>query len=293
MPTNAQRRETAKRKLERQLERRAQRAKRQRILTVVGAMVALAVGAALIASFVLQDSKDSSTATASSTTPTTAAPVTAAARGGDGQLPVFKAPADLGANCQYPAAQRASREVDPPNSGKVPTDPATISVSMSTDQGNIGLLLNNAEAPCTVNSFASLAQKGFFDDTVCHRLTTAESLGVLQCGDPSGTGSGGPGYQFANEYPTNQYPKGDPALQDAVLYPRGTLAMANSGPDTNGSQFFLVYRDSELPPNYTVFGTIDATGLETLDKIAAGGVAGGGKDGKPATEVTVKSILLD
>jgi len=293
VPTNAQRRETAKRKLERQLERRAQRAKRQRILTVVGAMVALAVGAALIASFVLQGSKDSSTATASSTTPTTAAPVTAAARGGDGQLPVFKAPADLGANCQYPAAQRASREVDPPNSGKVPTDPATISVSMSTDQGNIGLLLNNAEAPCTVNSFASLAQKGFFDDTVCHRLTTAESLGVLQCGDPSGTGSGGPGYQFANEYPTNQYPKGDPALQDAVLYPRGTLAMANSGPDTNGSQFFLVYRDSELPPNYTVFGTIDATGLETLDKIAAGGVAGGGKDGKPATEVTVKSILLD
>ncbi len=294
VPTNEQRRETAQRKLERQLQSRAQRAKRQRILTVVGAMTALAVGAALIATVVLKDDKGASTASTSSSAETTsAAPATPAARGGEGQLPAFKAPAELGANCQYPAAQQASKKVDPPNSGKVPTDPATISVSMSTDQGNIGLLLNNAEAPCTVNSFASLAQKGFFDDTVCHRLTTAAGLGVLQCGDPSGTGSGGPGYQFANEYPTNQYPKNDPALQNAVLYPRGTLAMANAGSDTNGSQFFLVYKDSKLPPNYTVFGTIDETGLATLDKIAESGVAGGGEDGKPATEVKVKSVLLD
>jgi peptidyl-prolyl cis-trans isomerase B (cyclophilin B) len=116
---------------------------------------------------------------------------------------------------------------------------------------------------------------------------------VLQCGDPSGTGGGGPGYKFANEYPTNQYPKGDPALQKPVLYPRGTLAMANAGPDTNGSQFFLVYKDSQLPPNYTVFGSIDAQGLATLDKIAEAKVAGGGDDGAPATEVTVKSVLLD
>jgi peptidyl-prolyl cis-trans isomerase B (cyclophilin B) len=221
------------------------------------------------------------------------APTTTAPRGGDGQLPAFKAAADLGANCQYPAAQKASRQVDAPKSGKVPTDPATISVSMSTEQGNIGLILNNAEAPCTVNSFASLAQKGYFNDTICHRLTTSTALGVLQCGDPSGTGSGGPGYQFGNEYPTNQYPTNDPALQKAVLYPRGTLAMANAGPNTNGSQFFLVYKDSQLPPGYTVFGTIDGTGLATLDKIAQGGVAGGGQDGKPATEVKVKSVLLD
>ena len=173
------------------------------------------------------------------------------------------------------------------------TPPATISVSMSTDQGNIGLVLNNAEAPCTVNNFASLAQKGYFDDTVCHRLTTAPDLGVLQCGDPAGTGAGGPGYQFANEYPTNQYSKDDPALGKPVLYPRGALAMANAGPDTNGSQFFLVYKDSKLPPNYTVFGTIDSTGLATLDKIAKDGVAGGAQDGSPATPVTVKSVLLD
>ena len=78
---------------------------------------------------------------------------------------------------------------------------------------------------------------------------------MLQCGDPKGDGTGGPGYQFANEYPTNQYLPDDPALSQPLVYPRGTLAMANAGPGTNGSQFFIVYKDSQLPPNYTVFGT--------------------------------------
>jgi peptidyl-prolyl cis-trans isomerase B (cyclophilin B) len=291
VPSNEERRETAKLNLERQLQSRAQADKQRRILTVVGALAAIATAAGAIFMFVLKD-KDSDIPTAAVTT--AAEPTTPAPRGGEGQLPAFKAAADLGANCQYPAgSQKASKAVDAPKTGKVPTDPATISVSMSTDQGNIGLVLNNAEAPCTVNSFASLAQKGFFNDTICHRLTTAPSLGVLQCGDPAGTGGGGPGYTFANEYPSNQYPKNDPALQNPVLYPRGTLAMANAGADTNGSQFFLVYKNSQLPPGYTVFGTIDATGLATLDKIAQGGVAGGSADGKPATEVKVKSVLLD
>ena len=279
MPTNAERREAAQQKLEQQLERRAQQERRQRILTVVGAMLTIAVGAAAIVFFVTKgDKKDQPSAAPTSSTSAAPSAPTQLVRGGPGQLPEFKAPADLGVNCQYPASGPKSKDVTAPNAGKVPTDPATISVSMATDQGNIGLILNNAEAPCTVNSFASLAQKGFFDDTVCHRLTTANELGVLQCGDPSATGSGGPGYSFANEYPTNQYAKDDPAL---------------TKPDTNGSQFFLVYKDSKLPPGYTVFGTIDATGLATLDKIAKAGVAGGGEDGKPATEVKVKSILLD
>ena len=296
MSTNAERRETAKRELERQLERRAQQDRRQRILTVIAAMTTMAAGAAAIAFFAFKgDQKPATSDSVAGSSPAPAAPGTPTelTRGGPDQLPAFKAPADLGANCQYPAAGQKAKDVTPPNTGKVPTDPATISVSMSTDQGNIGLVLNNAEAPCTVNSFASLAQKGYFDDTVCHRLTTAPDLGVLQCGDPTANGSGGPGYSFANEYPTNQFDKADPALGKPVLYPRGALAMANAGPDTNGSQFFLVYKDSKLPPNYTVFGTIDSTGLTTLDKIAEAGVAGGGVDGKPATEVKVKSVLLD
>jgi peptidyl-prolyl cis-trans isomerase B (cyclophilin B) len=209
-------------------------------------------------------------------------------------LPAFKPSANLGANCQYPPSpEPASKPVKPPRSGKVPTDPAQVSVSMVTNQGNVGLLLANNESPCTVNSFASLAQQRFFDGTQCHRLTTSPTLGVLQCGDPKGDGTGGPGYQFANEYPTDQFPPDNPALHQPVVYPRGTLAMANSGPNTNGSQFFMVYKDSELPPEYTVFGTIQQDGLATLDKIAKAGVAGGGEDGPPATEVTIKSVRLD
>jgi peptidyl-prolyl cis-trans isomerase B (cyclophilin B) len=295
VPTNEQRRATAKRKLERQLERRAQQEKRRRLFIVIGGVVAIVVAAALVATFVLTNKDDKTTSASSTSTSATAdAGGPSAAPPSTGGLPPFKASANLGANCQYPATpEPASKKVDPPHTGKVPTTPATVTASMSTNQGNLGLNLDNAKAPCTVNSFASLAQKGFFNDTPCHRLTTSPSLSVLQCGDPTGQGTGGPGYQFANEYPTDQYPEGDPALQQPVTYPRGTLAMANAGPGTNGSQFFLVYKDSQLPPNYTAFGTIDATGLATLDKIAAAGVDGGGQDGKPATAVQIKSILLD
>ncbi|MCV7283324.1 peptidylprolyl isomerase [Mycolicibacterium flavescens] len=289
MPTNEQRRATAKRKLERQLERRAEQARKRRLYTIIGSAVgAVVVIAAVVATVVItnRDSEGSQNAAATSTPePGSSQP---------GGLPAFAAPAGLGENCQYPAsAEEASKEVNPPRTGKVPTDPAEVSVSMSTDQGNIGLVLDNAKAPCTVNSFASLAQQGYFDNTPCHRLTTADSLKVLQCGDPTGEGTGGPGYSFANEYPTNQYQPDDPKLQEAVTYPRGTLAMANAGPNTNGSQFFLVYQDSQLPPKYTAFGTIDETGLATLDKIAESGVEGGAQDGPPAPPVQVKSILLD
>ena len=291
MPTNEQRRATAKRKLERQLERRAEKARKRRIYTIIGSTVAALVVIGAVVATVVITNKDSGTETASASTTTSTTPAGPPA---PGALPPFAAPAGLGQDCQYPAsAEKASKETQAPRTGQVPTDPAQISASMATNQGDIGLMLDNGKSPCTVNSFASLANSGYFNETPCHRLTTSESLSVLQCGDPTGAGTGGPGYQFANEYPTNQYQPDDPALQQPVLYPRGTLAMANAGPGTNGSQFFLVYKDSMLPPNYTVFGTIDETGLATLDKIAAGGVAGGGQDGKPATDVQVKSIQLD
>ena len=293
MPTNEQRRATAKRKLERQLERRAAKERKRRIYLIVGSTVAaIAVIGAVVATVVITN-RDSGSQTASAATTTSASP-TSEAPSGPGQLPAFAAPANLGANCQYPASpDKASKPINPPRAGKVPTDPAQVSASMSTNQGNIGLQLDNAKSPCTVNSFASLAQQGFFNDTPCHRLTTSEGLAVLQCGDPTGQGTGGPGYQFDNEYPTSQFQPDDPKLQQPVVYPRGTLAMANAGPGTNGSQFFLVYKDSKLPPNYTVFGTIDQTGLATLDKIAAAGTADGGHDGKPKNDVQIKSILLD
>ncbi|AEV75932.1 peptidyl-prolyl cis-trans isomerase (rotamase) - cyclophilin family [Mycolicibacterium rhodesiae NBB3] len=290
MPTNEQRRATAKRKLDRQLERRAAKERKRRLFTIIGSVVGVVVVAAAVATTVIltRDDSDNQNTAATSTPPTSAAPA------GDGALPAFVAPAGLGDNCQYPATpDKASKPVKPPRAGKVPTEPAQVSASMETNQGDIGLMLDNGKSPCTVNSFASLANQGFFKDTTCHRLTTSDSLSVLQCGDPTAQGTGGPGYQFANEYPTNQYQPDDPKLQEPVLYPRGTLAMANAGPGTNGSQFFLVYKDSQLPPNYTVFGTIDETGLATLDKIAAAGTTDGAPDGKPKSDVKITSLMLD
>jgi peptidyl-prolyl cis-trans isomerase B (cyclophilin B) len=208
-------------------------------------------------------------------------------------LPTFKPPATLGSNCQYPATtEKASKPNTLPQQGRRATTPATIAATIVTNDGPIGLQLDNAKAPCTVNSFVSLAKQGYFDGTPCHRLTTSQVLGVLQCGDPTGLGTGGPGYRFPNEYPTNQYKLTDPALTALALYPRGSLVMANTGPGTNGSQFYLVYQDSQLPPTYTLFGTVDATGLATVGQIAAAGVQDGSDDGKPATGVTITSVQV-
>jgi peptidyl-prolyl cis-trans isomerase B (cyclophilin B) len=274
VPTNEQRRATAKRKLDRQLEKRAAKAKRQRTFTIAGAVVGVIVLVGAIAWSVVYFTKDDDKAVTSTNA---------------------SGPAGPAADCAYPTGGTPAKPANPPKTadGKVPTDPAQISVSVETTQGNIGLQLDNAKAPCATNSFLSLASQKYFDDTPCHRLTSNPGLAVLQCGDPTGTGSGTPGYSFADEYPATQYPPGDPAAEKPMLYPRGTIAMANSGPASNGSQFFLVYKDSQLPPKYTMFGTIDQTGLATLDKIAAGGIQGGGDDGKPKLDVKLKTVQQD
>ena len=300
MPTDKQRRATAKRKLERQLERRAKQARRRTILTITAgaAVVILVAGLAVWTVFFKNSSHPTSTAssaTSSVAPPTPSTPPTAAPQAG--VLPPFKPPADLGANCQYQPTpnEPAAKKVDPPRTGRIDTNPPNdrVSMSIATNQGPIGVMLNNAQAPCTVNSFVSLAQKGYFNDTHCHRLTTGPTLFVLQCGDPKGDGTGGPGYQFANEYPTNQYAPDDPALNQAVIYPRGTLAMANAGAGSNGSQFFIVYKDSELPPGYTIFGKVDDKDMGVLDKIAQAGTVDGKPDGKPKTDVTITSARVD
>lgn len=284
--TNAERRASARHKLKQEMDHRAEQTRRRRLIlvgTTVAAIVVIAAVAGILEITSRQQANDGASATASlsaSTVPSEAA----------GSLPTFTAAAGLGANCQYPpSSQPASKEVKPPRTGKVPADPSQVSASLVTNRGHIGLLLENNESPCTVNNFASLSQQGYFNNTRCHRLT----LSILQCGDPSADGTGGPGYQFANEYPTDQYPAGDWALHRPVVYPRGTLAMANAGPGTNGSQFFLVFKDTPLPPEYTIFGTIQQDGLETLDSIAKSGIAKGGEDGPPAEEVTITSAQLD
>ena len=149
--------------------------------------------------------------------------------------------------------------------------------------------MDRAKAPCATNAISELAKSGYYDDTACHRMTSG-ALNVLQCGDPTGSGSGGPGFSFADEYPTDEVDEKD--AQNPVIYPRGSVAMANSGPDTNGSQFFLNYDDSELAPSYTYFATISDEGMKTMDKIAKAGVEGGQPDGKPAEEVKIKKATV-
>jgi peptidyl-prolyl cis-trans isomerase B (cyclophilin B) len=183
--------------------------------------------------------------------------------------------------CDYPTdGQDPAREVEAPDAEAQAE--GTIPATITTNFGDIGLTLDAASTPCTVNSFVSLAEQGFYDDTPCPRIGDQEGFGILQCGDPTGTGAGGAGYSFADE------------LSGDETYPAGTLAMANAGPDTNGSQFFLVFRDSQFPPSYTVFGTIDEAGLKTIDAIAAEGndgahPAGGGT---PNKDVTIEKVTV-
>ncbi|WP_053545048.1 peptidylprolyl isomerase [Corynebacterium deserti] len=188
--------------------------------------------------------------------------------------------------CEYPDSGEASKEVSKPSTDNVSAT-GTVTVNLETSQGNIGMELDRTVAPCTVNAIEHMAAEGYYDDTVCHRITTS-GIYVLQCGDPSGTGAGGPGFSFANEYPTDEATD----LNTPVIYERGTIAMANAGADTNGSQFFLNYEDSPLASNYTYFGQISDEGLETLDAIAEKGAEGGASDGAPAEEVRIESATV-
>jgi peptidyl-prolyl cis-trans isomerase B (cyclophilin B) len=181
-------------------------------------------------------------------------------------------------SCDYPGdAAGAAKPVDPPPAQ--PTATGEVPVTISTTVGDLNATLDADSAPCTVNSFLSLAEQGYFDDTPCHRMTTA-GIYVLQCGDPSGTGTGGPGYSFADE------------LTGAETYGPGTLAMANAGPNTNGSQFFIVYGDSPLDPNYTVFGHVDDDAVATVTDVADKGVDNANQpgDGHPKQAVTIQSV---
>ncbi|WP_338694444.1 peptidylprolyl isomerase [Streptomyces sp. Q6] len=169
---------------------------------------------------------------------------------------------------------------------------AKYTFTLKTNRGAMAIAMDAAKTPHTVNSFKYLADKGFFDKTKCHRLTT-EGIYVLQCGDPEGTGAGGPGYTIPDE---NLKALGKAGKDGSVTYPAGTVAMANTGQaHTGGSQFFLVYKDSKLPPSYTPFGTLDAAGLTAVKDVAKSGVAAGGQsasDGAPKKGVDVTTATV-
>lgn len=191
------------------------------------------------------------------------------------------APTASTTECEYvEGGEPPAKEIDLPDA-EAPEE-GTVDATMTTSIGDVTMSLDAEAAPCTVNSFVSLAEQGYFDQTQCHRIAT--SISILQCGDPTASGFGGPGYSFADE------------LTGDETYTRGTLAMANSGPDTNGSQFFVLYGDAPgLPAAYTVFGTVDGATVKAITGAAQSGTddANAPGDGAPVTEIAIESVTID
>ncbi|HEY5396685.1 MAG TPA: peptidylprolyl isomerase [Trebonia sp.] len=178
---------------------------------------------------------------------------------------------------------------------------AAYTASINTNLGPIKIDLANSKATCTVNSFAHLASDDFWNNSQCHRLSTSGGLYMLQCGDPTAKasqklscstatlGTGGPGYDFASEnLPTA-------GSSGSVTYKAGTVAMANGGGATNGSQFFLVFKNTTLGPDYTPFGTI-TSGLDILQNVAKAGTSctyAGAGGGVPKEKVIIDSVSIN
>jgi len=228
---------------------------------VIRTVLALLLGAALLSAC------SSITDTPTTTTRTTSKASIAAAAPGT-------------VNCTYTVASTPSKPVDPPSGADVPAT-GTVAAVITTNEGPITITMDRSKTPCTINSFLSLAQQKYYDATACHRLVTS-GMFILQCGDPTGTGTGGPGYTFRDEtYATD-------------TFPAGTVAMANAGANTNGSQFFLVYGNTGLPPKYTVFGHMDSAGIAVVAKIAKDGQDGSNSasDGKPNNPAKILTVTV-
>lgn len=267
-------RKLARERMLRQQARRANRARRSRQITMISVVCLVVVGLGVGGFFLFSQPGTTSNAAASASASPSS---TASATPTPSATPALaKEPAKT---CSYPTSGTASRKVSKP-----PAKPdwrASYQATIHTNRGDVVIDLLNSKATCTVNSFVSLAGQKYFNKTGCHRITTVSPLYVLQCGDPTGTGSGGPGYKFNDENLTG------------AKYTAGTLAMANAGADTNGSQFFLVYKNSTLSPNYTPFGKV-VKGLGIIQNVAKAGSdnANGTGDGHPKEKVEIESVTI-
>jgi len=257
----------------RQQARRAQRARRARQTSIIVVVCLVVAGLGVGGFFLFSQPTTSSSAAASATASATA---TASAGATVSAAPV----AEPAKSCAYTTSGTPARKV-----GQPPAKPdwqASYQATIRTNRGDVVIDLLNSKATCTVNSFVYLAAKDYFSNTICHRLTTSSPLYVLQCGDPTGTGTGGPGYEFASENLAG------------AKYTAGTLAMVNTGqPDSNGSQFFIVYKNSTLAPSYTPFGTV-VKGLGIIQNVAKAGIvnASAPGDGHPKEKVVIESVTI-
>ena len=282
MPTNKQRREAARRHLERQLARRQEQQRSNRRRNLVASIAAGIVLIAVVVVFVVAVTHDdkNSTASGASSSPS-GAPSAASSAASSQTAAALPSPhvtaADGTVDCTYTKSGTAAKAATAP-AAKEPTA-GTATATLKTTQGTIVISMDRAKAPCTVASFASLATQKYFDNTPCHRLTT-QSLYVLQCGDPTGQGTGGPGYTVPDEYTGSE------------KYTTGVVAMANTGSaNTGGSQFFIVWQDSTtLPAQYTVLGTV-TSGLDIVQKVAKAGANPDG-DGAPKLPIQITTVTM-
>jgi peptidyl-prolyl cis-trans isomerase B (cyclophilin B) len=264
-------RKLARERMLRQQQRRARRAHHARRITIVAVICCVVVGLGVGGFFAFAGSGGSNAAAVSSTSSATPSASGSASASASTQ-------AEPATTCSYTASGTAARKV-----GLPPAKPDYKSgyvATIHTNRGDVVIALLNSKATCTVNSFVYLAARKYFNNTDCQRLTTVDPF-VLQCGDPTGTGTGGPGYKFNNENLAG------------AKYTRGTIAMANSGPNTNGSQFFIVYKNSTLAPSYTPFGEV-VKGLGIIQNVATAGSdnANGSGDGHPKEKVVVESVTI-
>jgi peptidyl-prolyl cis-trans isomerase B (cyclophilin B) len=264
-------RKLARERMLRQQQRRSRRAHQARRITIVAVICVVVVGLGVGGFFAFAGSGGSNAAAVSSTSPATPSASGSASASASTQ-------AEPATTCSYPASGTAARNVGLPPAK--PDYQAGYLATIHTNRGDVVIALLNSKATCTVNSFVYLAAKKYFNNTDCQRLTTVDPF-VLQCGDPTGTGTGGPGYKFNNENLAG------------AKYTRGTIAMANSGPNTNGSQFFIVYKNSTLAPSYTPFGEV-VKGLGIIQNVATAGSdnANGSGDGHPKEKVVVESVTI-
>jgi peptidyl-prolyl cis-trans isomerase B (cyclophilin B) len=261
-------RQLARARYQRQQERRMQRVHKTRTRAIVTGAVGVLAAVGVGGYFLFGAGGGKSAAASPSASASASASSSAAA-----------AVAEPAHHCTYTPSGTAARKVSLPPSS--PDYKASYQATIATNRGTIVIDLLNSKATCTVNSFVHLAGQKYFNNTNCHRLTTS-GIYVLQCGDPTGTGSGTPGYGFANENLTG------------ATYTAGTVAMANTGqPNSNGSQFFLVYKNSPLPASYTPFGRI-TQGLAVVSDIAKAGSdnANGSGNGHPKEKVVIESVSI-
>jgi peptidyl-prolyl cis-trans isomerase B (cyclophilin B) len=261
-------RKLARERMLRQQARRVERDRKTRQITIVAVICCVVVGLGVGGYFLFAgpgSSKAAAVSATSSATPSASASASASTQ------------AEPATSCSYQPSGTAARKVGVPPAK--PDDKASYQATIHTNRGDVVIDLLNSKATCTVNSFVYLAAKKYFNGTRCHRLSTIDPF-VLQCGDPTGTGTGGPGYTFNDEN-----------LAGAKYTP-GTVAMANNGPNTNGSQFFIVYKNSPLAPSYTPFGEV-VKGLGIIQNVAkAGSDNAKAGDGHPKKKVVIESVTI-